>query len=138
MGAIVNGLGLHGFRAFGATFLTFSDYMRGAVRLSALMKLPSIWVYTHDSIGLGEDGPTHQPIEQLAGLRAMPRLNVVRPADANETALAWRFALRSNDAPTAFALTRQNLPILDPDAIPTTRSSAAPTCCATPTAATRS
>jgi transketolase len=118
MGAIVNGLGLHGFRSFGATFLTFSDYMRGALRLSALMKLPSIWVYTHDSIGLGEDGPTHQPIEQLAGLRAMPRLNVVRPADANETVLAWRFALRNLEAPTAFALTRQNLPILDPAAIP--------------------
>jgi transketolase len=118
MGAIVNGLTLHGFRAFGGTFLTFSDYMRGAIRLSALMKLPSIWVYTHDSIGLGEDGPTHQPIEQLAGLRAVPRLNVVRPADANETALAWRFALRNSEAPTAFALSRQNLPILDPDAIP--------------------
>ncbi len=118
MGAIVNGMTLHGFRAFGATFLNFSDYMRGALRLSALMELPSIWVYTHDSIGLGEDGPTHQPIEQLAGLRAMPRLNVVRPADANETALAWRFALRTTDAPTAFALSRQNLPILDPDAIP--------------------
>src|SRR5579884_3505360 len=118
MGAIVNGLGLHGFRAFGATFLVFSDYMRGALRLSALMKLPAIWVYTHDSIGLGEDGPTHQPIEQLAGLRAMPRMNVVRPADANETALAWRFALRSRDHPTAFALSRQNLPILDPQAIP--------------------
>ena len=118
MGAIVNGLGLHGFRAFGATFLTFSDYMRGAIRLSALMKLPSIWVYTHDSIGLGEDGPTHQPIEQLAALRAMPRLNVVRPADANETVLAWRFALRNLEAPTAFALSRQNLPILDPAAIP--------------------
>ncbi len=118
MGAIVNGLGLHGFRAFGATFLTFSDYMRGAIRLSALMKLPSIWIYTHDSIGLGEDGPTHQPIEQLAGLRAMPRLNLVRPADANETALAWRFALRNDEAPTAFALSRQNLPILDPEAIP--------------------
>ncbi len=118
MAAIVNGLGLHGFRAFGATFLTFSDYMRGAVRLSALMKLPSIWVWTHDSIGLGEDGPTHQPIEQLAALRAMPRLNVLRPADANETALAWRFALRNREAPTAFALSRQNLPILDPDAIP--------------------
>jgi transketolase len=82
------------------------------------MRLPSIWVYTHDSIGLGEDGPTHQPIEQLAALRAMPRLNVVRPADANETALAWRFALRTIEAPTAFALSRQNLPILDPDAIP--------------------
>jgi transketolase len=118
MGAIVNGLTLHGFRAFGGTFLTFSDYMRGAIRLSALMKLPSIWVYTHDSIGLGEDGPTHQPIEQLAGLRAVPRLNVIRPADANETALAWRFALRNSEAPTAFALSRQNLPILDPDAIP--------------------
>ena len=118
MAAIVNGLGLHGFRAFGGTFLTFSDYMRGAVRLSALMKLPSIWVYTHDSIGLGEDGPTHQPVEHLAALRAMPRLNVVRPADANETALGWRFALRRDDGPTAFALSRQNLPILDPAAIP--------------------
>ena len=118
MGAIVNGLALHGFRAFGATFFTFSDYMRGAVRLSALMKLPSIWVYTHDSIGLGEDGPTHQPIEQLAGMRAVPTLKMLRPADANETALAWRYALRSNDAPTAFALTRQSLPILDPNAIP--------------------
>ena len=118
MAAIVNGLCLHGFRAFGATFLTFSDYMRGAVRLSALMKLPAIWVWTHDSIGLGEDGPTHQPIEQLAALRAMPRLNVLRPADANETVLGWRFALRQDEAPTAFALSRQNLPILDPDAIP--------------------
>jgi len=118
MGAIVNGLSLHGFRALGATFLTFSDYMRGAVRLSALMKLPSIWVYTHDSIGLGEDGPTHQPVEHLAALRAIPRLNVVRPADANETALAWRFALASDQAPTAFALSRQNLPVLDPDAVP--------------------
>jgi transketolase len=118
MGAIVNGLGLHGFRAFGATFLTFSDYMRGAVRISALMKLPVMWVWTHDSIGLGEDGPTHQPIEQLAALRAMPRLNVVRPADANETVLAWQFALNQNEAPTAFALSRQNLPILDPGAIP--------------------
>ncbi len=118
MGAIVNGLTLHGFRAFGATFLTFSDYMRAPIRLSALMKLPCIWVWTHDSIGLGEDGPTHQPIEQLAALRAVPRLNVVRPADANETALAWRFALRNDEAPTAFALTRQNLPILDPAAVP--------------------
>ncbi len=118
MAAIVNGLGLHGFRAFGGTFLTFSDYMRGAVRLSALMKLPSIWVYTHDSIGLGEDGPTHQPVEHLAALRAMPRLNVVRPADANEAALAWRFALRRDDGPTAFALSRQNLPIIDPAAMP--------------------
>jgi transketolase len=118
MAAIVNGLGLHGFRAFGATFLTFSDYMRGAVRISALMKLPAIWVWTHDSIGLGEDGPTHQPIEHLAALRAMPRLSVVRPADANETVLGWRFALAHDEGPTAFALSRQNLPILDPDAIP--------------------
>jgi transketolase len=118
MGAIVNGLCLHGFRAFGGTFLTFNDYMRGAVRLSALMKLPSIWIYTHDSIGLGEDGPTHQPIEQLAGLRAIPRLNLVRPADANETALGWRFALRNLEAPTAFALSRQNLPTLDPSSVP--------------------
>src|SRR5947209_2048029 len=118
MAAIVNGLGLHGFRAFGGTFLTFSDYQRGAVRISALMKLPVIWVYTHDSIGLGEDGPTHQPIEHLAALRAMPRLNVVRPADANETALAWRFALRSEEAPTALALSRQGLPVLDPDTVP--------------------
>ncbi|MGH2868095.1 MAG: transketolase [Solirubrobacteraceae bacterium] len=118
MGAITNGLCLHGLRAYGGTFLTFSDYMRGAIRLSALMKLPSIWLYTHDSIGLGEDGPTHQPIEQLAALRAIPRLNLVRPADANETALGWRFALRNLEAPTAFALSRQNLPILDPDAIP--------------------
>ncbi len=118
MGAIVNGLTLHGWRAFGGTFLTFSDYMRGAVRLSALMKLPSIFVYTHDSIGLGEDGPTHQPVEHLAALRAMPRLNVVRPADANEAVLGWRFAIATQDAPTAFALSRQNLPILDPDAVP--------------------
>jgi transketolase len=118
MGAITNGLGLHGFRSFGGTFLTFNDYMRGAVRISALMKLPSIWVYTHDSIGLGEDGPTHQPIEQLASLRAMPQLNLVRPADANETALAWQFALRNTTAPTAFALTRQNVPILDPRSVP--------------------
>jgi transketolase len=118
MGAVVNGLAIQGLRAFGATFLTFSDYMRGAVRLSALQKLPAIWVWTHDSIGLGEDGPTHQPIEHLAALRAIPRLNVVRPADANETALGWRFALRQTEAPTAFALSRQNLPVLDPSSVP--------------------
>jgi len=118
MGTIVNGLALHGFRAFGGTFLTFSDYMRGAVRLSALMKLPSVWIYTHDSIGLGEDGPTHQPVEHLAALRAVPRLNVVRPADANETVLAWRFALRQDEAPTAMALSRQNLPVLEPQHVP--------------------
>jgi transketolase len=118
MGAIVNGLCLQGFRAYGSTFLIFSDYMRPAVRLSALMKLPAIWVWTHDSIGLGEDGPTHQSVEQLAGLRAMPRLNVLRPADANETALAWRFALRQTEAPSAFALSRQSLPIIDRSSIP--------------------
>jgi transketolase len=118
MAAIVNGLALQGLRAFGATFLTFSDYMRGSVRLSALMKLPAIWVWTHDSIGLGEDGPTHQPVEHLAALRAIPRLNVLRPADANETALGWRFALRQTEAPTAFALSRQNLPVLDPGSVP--------------------
>ncbi len=118
MGAMVNGLGLEGLRAFGGTFLTFSDYMRGALRISALMKVPSIWVYTHDSIGLGEDGPTHQAIEHLAALRAMPRLRVVRPADANETVLGWKFALNETEAPTAFALSRQNVPTLDPSSIP--------------------
>jgi transketolase len=118
MGAVINGLVNHGFRAFGGTFLTFSDYMRGAVRLAALMKLPAMYVWTHDSIGLGEDGPTHQSVEQLAALRAIPRLNVIRPADPNETVLAWRFALRQNENPTAFALSRQGVPTLDPDAIP--------------------
>jgi transketolase len=118
MGAITNGLALHGLRAYGATFLQFYDYMKAPVRLSALMKLPAIWVYTHDSIGLGEDGPTHQPVEHLAGARAVPRLNVVRPADANETALAWRFALAQDEAPTMLALSRQDLPNLDPGRVP--------------------
>ena len=118
MGTIVNGLNLHYFRAFGSTFLQFSDYMKNTIRLAALMKLPSIFVYTHDSIGLGEDGPTHQPIEHLAGLRAIPRLYVLRPADANETALAWKFAIAQTEHPTAFALSRQGLPVLDPDAVP--------------------
>ena len=118
MAAIVNGMVLHGFRAYGATFLIFSDYQRGAVRLSALMMIPSIWVYTHDSIGLGEDGPTHQPIEQLAGLRAVPNLSVVRPADYNETQLAWRFAINENELPTALVFSRQGAQTLDPDAIP--------------------
>lgn len=112
MGAVVNGLTLQGLRAYGATFLIFSDYMKPAMRLAALMRLPSIYVFTHDSIGLGEDGPTHQPIEQLWSLRATPNLDVIRPADANETALAWAHALRSKDRPSAFALSRQNLPIL--------------------------
>jgi transketolase len=118
MGAIVNGLNLHGVRAFGSTFFNFLDYMKGSVRLAALMHLPVIQVYTHDSIGLGEDGPTHQPIEQLAHLRATPNINVVRPADANETALAWVFALEQHDGPCALVLSRQNLPILDPDGVP--------------------
>jgi transketolase len=118
MGAIVNGLVLSGFRAFGSTFLVFSDYMKGAIRLAALMRIPSIFCYTHDSIGLGEDGPTHQPIEQLAALRATPNINVVRPADAHETALAWSFALRASETPTVLALSRQGLPVLDPALIP--------------------
>jgi transketolase len=118
MGAIVNGLVLHGFRGYGGTFLTFSDYMRGAVRLSALMKLPSVWVWTHDSIGLGSDGPTHQPIEQIPALRAMPNLSVIRPADANETVLAWKHAANSMDHPCALILSRQNLPTLAPSSVP--------------------
>jgi transketolase len=118
MGAILNGIVLHGgTRAFGGTFLTFSDYMRGAVRLAALMKLPVIYIWTHDSIGLGEDGPTHQPIEQLAALRAIPGLDVVRPADATETAVAWRLAIEHLDRPTALILTRQNVPVLDRNAL---------------------
>jgi transketolase len=118
MGAIVNGLNLHGLRAFGATFLIFSDYMKAAIRLAALMRLPSIFVFTHDSIGLGEDGPTHQPIEQLASLRATPNLNVVRPAGFNETALAWRFAVNATETPTVLALSRQGVPVWDPAAVP--------------------
>ena len=116
MGAILNGIVLHGgTRPFGGTFLVFSDYMRPSVRLAALMKLPVVYVWTHDSIGLGEDGPTHQPIEHLSALRAIPGLDVVRPADANETAWAWRGALEHTDRPTALALSRQNLPTLDRD-----------------------
>jgi transketolase len=118
MGAIVNGLTLHYFRGYGSTFFTFSDYMRGSIRLAALMKLPSIFVFTHDSIGLGEDGPTHQPVEQLAGLRAMPLLRVVRPAGANETALAWQYAVNAKDHPTALVLSRQGVPTWNPADIP--------------------
>ncbi|HYZ29251.1 MAG TPA: transketolase [Thermoleophilaceae bacterium] len=118
MGAIVNGLVLHGLRAFGSTFLIFSDYMKGAIRLSALMRIPSIWVFTHDSIGLGEDGPTHQPIEQLAHLRATPNLRVVRPAGANEAARAWQYAINRREGPTAMALSRQGLPVWDPKGVP--------------------
>ncbi len=113
MGTILNGMALHrGFIPYGATFLIFCDYMRPSIRLAALMGQRVIYVYTHDSIGVGEDGPTHQPIEQLASLRAMPGLLVIRPADANETSAAWRVAVQRSDAPTALVLTRQKLPIL--------------------------
>ncbi len=118
MGAIMNGISLHGgTRVYGGTFLVFSDYMRGAVRLAALMKLPVTYVWTHDSIGLGEDGPTHQPIEHLSALRAIPGLDVVRPADANETVAVWAQVLRNTDRPAALALTRQNVPTLAPDRV---------------------
>jgi transketolase len=111
MGSIMNGVSLHGgTRIFGGTFLVFSDYMRPAVRLAALMKLPTIYVWTHDSIGLGEDGPTHQPVEHVASLRAIPGLDVVRPADGNETVAAWKATLAITDRPVALALTRQNVP----------------------------
>jgi len=117
MGAALNGMALSGFlRPYGGTFLIFADYMRPAIRLAALMEVPSIFVFTHDSIFLGEDGPTHQPISQLMSLRMIPGLTVIRPADANETAAAWKIALEQKHAPTAFALTRQNLPILPLDA----------------------
>jgi transketolase len=113
MGGVLNGLALHGgLRPFGATFLIFSDYMKASIRLAALMRLPVVYVFTHDSIGVGEDGPTHQPVEQLAALRAMPGIAVIRPADAAETAEAWRVALERR-GPTALALTRQALPVLD-------------------------
>ncbi len=113
MGASVNGLVVSGIRAFGATFFNFSDYMRASIRLSALMEIPSIFIYTHDSIGLGEDGPTHQPIEQLAGLRAMPNLIVLRPADANEVTEAWKIIAKLQHEPVALVLTRQAVPTFD-------------------------
>jgi transketolase len=114
MGAIMNGISLHGnTRVFGGTFLTFSDYMRGAVRIAAIMKQPVTYVWTHDSIGLGEDGPTHQPVEHLASLRAVPGLDVVRPADATETAVAWRTILERASGPAGLILSRQNLPVID-------------------------
>jgi len=114
MGAILNGISLHGgFRTFGATFLIFSNYMRPTIRLSALMNQPVVYVFTHDSIALGEDGPTHQPIEQLAALRTIPNTKVFRPADAKETAVAWIEALKNTDGPSVLALTRQGLPILE-------------------------
>ena len=114
MGAIVNGLAVHGaIVPYGSTFLIFSDYMRPAIRLAALMGLHVVYVFTHDSIALGEDGPTHQPVEHLAALRAIPNLTVIRPADANETAVAWRVALETRDRPVALVLTRQAVPTLD-------------------------
>ena len=114
MGSILNGIALHGgTRVYGGTFLVFSDYMRPAVRLAALMKLPVTYVWTHDSIGLGEDGPTHQPVEHLAALRAIPGLDVVRPADANETTVAWRTILQHTDRPAGLCLTRQDVPTFD-------------------------
>src|SRR3954452_17587452 len=118
MGAIVNGLNLHGLRAFGSTFFNFLDYMKGAVRLAALMHLPSIFVFTHDSIGLGEDGPTHQPVEQLATLRAQPNTYAVRPAGATETSLAWQFPIEREAAPVALVLSRQALPVWNPSGVP--------------------
>jgi transketolase len=113
MGAILNGIALHGLtRSFGGTFLVFSDYMRGAVRLAALMNIPSIFIWSHDSIGLGEDGPTHQPVEHIASLRLIPNFSIVRPGDANETAIAWREII-TRDKPVGIALSRQNLPVFD-------------------------
>jgi transketolase len=114
MGAAVNGLVYHGgFIPFGATFLVFADYMRPPIRLSAIARLRSIWVYTHDSIGVGEDGPTHEPVEQIASLRAIPDLTVLRPCDANETRVAWQIAVENNQGPTVLVLSRQNVPTLD-------------------------
>jgi transketolase len=115
MGAIVNGIAVHGgcVKPYGSTFLIFSDYMRPAVRLSALMGLPVVWAWTHDSVGLGEDGPTHQPVETYAALRAIPNLWFVRPADANETAWAWKVALERADGPVALSLSREKVPTLD-------------------------
>ena len=114
MGAILNGIALHGLtRPYGGTFLVFSDYMRPSVRLAALMGIPVTFVWSHDSVGLGEDGPTHQPIEHIASLRAIPNLDVIRPADANETAAAWKAILETTDRPSALILSRQNLPVLE-------------------------
>src|SRR5213078_1134473 len=115
MGSVVNGISLHGgmVKPYGSTFLIFSDYMRPAVRLSALMHLPVVWAWSHDSVGLGEDGPTHQPVETYAALRAIPNLWFVRPADANETAWAWKVALERRDGPVALSMSRQKVPTLD-------------------------
>jgi transketolase len=118
MGAVLNGIARHGgVIPYGATFFIFSDYMRPSIRLAALMGCRVVYVFTHDSIGVGEDGPTHQPVEQLASLRAMPNLHVVRPADANETSMAWKMSLERTDGPTLIALTRQKIPVLPPDTV---------------------
>jgi transketolase len=123
MGSVLNGMALHGgLIPYGGTFLIFSDYMRPAIRLASMMELKVIYIFTHDSIGLGEDGPTHQPIEQLAGLRAIPHLTVIRPCDANETAEAWRVALTREKGPFALILTRQGLPTLDRRTFPSADS----------------
>ena len=115
MGSVMNGIAVSGIlRPYGGTFMVFADYMRPAIRVAALSKYPTIFVFTHDSIGVGEDGPTHQPVETLASLRIIPDLLTFRPADANETALMWKYILENNDAPVATALTRQNLPVMDP------------------------
>src|SRR5690606_14358779 len=114
MAAMMNGMALHGgVRPYGGTFLVFSDYMRPAIRLAALMRVRVVFVFTHDSIGLGEDGPTHQPIEHLSALRAIPNLTIIRPADANEVAEAWRVAMLHDDGPVALVLTRQKVPFID-------------------------
>ena len=113
MGTALNGMALHGgLHVFGGTFFVFSDYVRPAIRLSAIMGVPVTYVFTHDSVAVGEDGPTHEPVEQLASLRAMPGLSIIRPADANETAAAWNIAISSKNTPTALILSRQNLPVL--------------------------
>ena len=123
MGAILSGMALHGgIKPYGGTFLVFADYMRPSIRLAALMGLPVIYVFTHDSIAVGEDGPTHQPVEHLASLRGIPGLTVIRPADATETAAAWRVAVESKDRPVALALTRQKLPVLDHSELPGAQS----------------
>jgi transketolase len=121
MAAITNGLVLSNLRAYAGTFFNFLDYCKPAVRIASLMHCPSIWVFTHDSVGLGEDGPTHQPIEQLATLRAQPNVTTFRPADANETSVGWRIALERG-IPTALVLSRQKLPVLDPDRYPVERA----------------
>jgi transketolase len=113
MGAIINGISLSGLKTYGSTFLVFSDYCRSSIRLSALMNLPVTYIFTHDSIGVGEDGPTHQPIEHIASLRAIPNLEVIRPADANEVAVLWKYIMESKNTPTALILSRQDLPVFD-------------------------